>query len=141
MNAAADYYYYYTSGRGGYPGCVVYLSLSYDDYDAYCEEVDRVNALEAKDTLVIGNDGYIIFNEIYKMDDYFDDEDWDGTHDKFVIIVKNESEMRIEYLFAELRDEAVKPEELIHIVKPLYEMDYGVVAPMPTPRSSAQSTT
>ncbi len=127
-DANANYYYYYNCALLGYPNCVVFLSLTYDNYDSYCEEIERINTFEEQDTITIGNNDYIIFNQIYRLslDYYFDEEDMTGMYNKFVIILKNEEELRLEFLFAVIREEAVKPEEVIHIAKPLYETGYGL---------------
>ena len=48
--------------------------------------------MEAYDRLNIGGDEYIIFNEIYDLDGFFDDDIQAGLVEKFVIIVKKDDE-------------------------------------------------
>lgn len=126
--AEADYCYHYQCSVLGDPGCAVYLSLSYHDRDAYCREVKRIQALEVEDIVTIGENEYIIFNQIHKksLECYFDEVNHVSVNNEYIIAVKNENDMRMEYVYAFIGEESIKPEKLIDILEPLYKANYGL---------------
>lgn len=125
-DAQADYSYTYYCWLLGDPNYVLYLSLDFDDSTAYREEAARINAIARHDRLTLGDDEYIIFDRLGRLDKYFDDDYLPNMGWHFFLAVENEEEQRIEYVFALVNNEDIRPQGLIDALTPLYEADYGV---------------
>lgn len=128
-DAQADYSYTYYCWLLGNPNYVLYLSLDFDDSAAYRAEAARINEISRQDSLTLGNDEYIIFDKFHKLDEYFNDYYNANIGYHFFLAVENEEEMRIEYVFALINNEDIRPQELIDALTPLYEADYGMEWP------------
>lgn len=124
-NAAAEYYYYYCCGLFSAPSWIVYLSLDFDDSEAFTQEQGRLETLERWDSLSLEDEEYLIFEKLYKLDRIFDEKYDEQMGYHLVIAAENEEELKIEYLYALKNYENTMPEELIHIISPLYEAGYG----------------
>lgn len=122
--AQADYSYIYYCWLLGDPNYVLYLSLDFDDSTAYRAEAARINEISRQDSLTLGDDEYIIFDRLGRLDRFFDDDYYANMGWRFFLAVENEEEQRIEYVFALVNNEDIRPQGLIDVLTPLYEAGY-----------------
>ena len=123
-----EYYYYYGCGFMGYPNVVIYLSLQFASQTEFEEQIDRLVNMEPYGNHQIDGLEYYIFSKIYQpnLELYFDDIVYDGVVDKFQVAVVNREIQQIEYLYAFIRTEPVRPNQVVHIMYPLFENDLGI---------------
>lgn len=110
----AQYYYYYKCGLFGEPGFVIWLKEPYTDKQQFAQKVQWAadNAVYSK-KIDAQKKIYLLSPGIKQLEEYVNEDSiLDGMAFTFEILLIDEENPTIEYLFAIQQDNATKPEKI-----------------------------
>lgn len=114
------YYYHYSAGILGDPSFLLDLSLVYNSDTLYSSENTRLGSLcHGNITTTNGCKYYLIQFKKEDLQNYMDDEIYDGLSYNFEIAAANDLQKSIEYLSAKQYDSAGVSDDIRKLLAPL----------------------